>query len=63
MCFGGGKTPKIPKPTPAPVSAESAVKRNNLESKARRSFASTVLGESNRGQQQRIGELKTLLGS
>lgn len=63
MCFGGGSVPDLPKPVAAPVPATSVAKRNNLESKARRSFASTLIGQSNREQASRLGDLKELIGS
>lgn len=66
MCFGGG-APEAPKAVPAPVTSASSRRRKDVENRALRGYASTILGSTSvgatSGASGRLGELKTVLGA
>lgn len=65
MCFGGG-APDAPKAVPAPVTSASSRRRKDVENRALKGYAATILGKpgvgSTSGASGRLGELKTVLG-
>lgn len=68
MCFGAG-APDAPKAVPAPVTAASTRRRKDVENRALKGYAATILGSttsgvgSTSGASGRFGELKTVLGA
>lgn len=68
MCFGSG-APDAAKAVPAPVTAASSRRRKDVENRALKGYAATILGSttsgigSRSGASGRLGELKTVLGS
>jgi hypothetical protein len=67
MCFVGGA--EAPKAVPAPVTAASSRRRKDVENRALRGYAATILGSTTSGvgatsgASGRLGELKTVLGA